>query len=454
MSKRYFEIKYQGPFKGNNVALPEDVIGREYSPFLNNFILKNGELRTRPWSGNILPPTPDGFPIIGITSFLDANNVFHTVAVTGTGLFQLNKNWNRLPYTPLKTWSRVGTYPIQPGPNIPFASSVFTNKIFWTNGGTNLWFWDGIASVNSPRKWQSNTSYVQGTQIQDTNGNLQVAQNAGISGSTQPTWINTLGSTVVDNTGTGFSTTPITWQENGKAALNGFGFTNAAYVDAANGVTAGAYFLIELNAQLLMLNTVESVGGNFPQRIRWCASGLPTVWDSNLNIGAGFNDELDVPDAITGAFTVGTTAFVLRTNGITEITINGSSATNPFAFNHLWASDRGIGNVFPFGYASYGPLGMFIALDDIYNVSLGGFKKVGGVSRDAIFNDLAAATNIPIASILPQYSSNYVYNHYRLEIPQGPNSVRWRYSFEDDSWQRDSKSNTNFTGTSRISFVG
>lgn len=450
MSKNYQEIKYNGPFKGVNTSLPEDIIGKEYSPYMVNFILKNGEIRTRPRQNNILPGTPDGNPILVITSFLDGNNLFHTVAITLTGLWQLNPGWYKQPITALKTWNLIGVYGSQPGPNLPAATAVFINKFFWTNGGVNLYQWDGITGPATPSLWQKSTFYLKGQQIIDSNGNLQVALNSGKSGTVVPAWGNTIGTKTVDNTGTPIPV--ITWVENGKNITSPSGFVNACIVDATNGVTAGGYFLIELNAQLLLLNTVESAGGSFTQRIRWCPSGLPTIWDVAVNVGAGWNDELDVADSITGAMTVGTTGFIYRTNGITEVTSTGNGV-NPFNFNHLWASDRGIGNIFPYGYAAYGPLGIFISNDDIYNVSLGGFKRVGGVARDSIFNDLYITTGIPIGSIVPFYQGNYAYNHYRLTIPQGNNNVTWIYSLEDESWVKEYNSNKNFTGISRWSYV-
>ena len=450
MGKNYFEIKYNGPYKGINVSLPEDIIGKEYTPYTNNMILKNGEIRTRPKQYSILPGTPDGKPILVVTSFLDSNNVFHTVAVTSTGLWQLNRAWSSQPFTANKTWNLVGTFTQQPGPNFPAATAVFVNKFFWTNGGVNLYQWDGISGSGTKALWQKSTYYKQGSVIIDSNGNLQVANNAGITGTTAPAWSSSIGGQTVDSTGT--PNPQITWTENGKNINSSTGFINAAIVDATNGVTAGGYFLIELNAQLLMLNTVESVGGNFTQRIRWCPSGIPTIWDPNVNIGAGFNDELDVADSIMGAFTVGTTAFILRNNGITEVTSTGNGI-NPFNFNHLWASDRGIGNVYPYGYAAYGPLGIFISSDDIYNVSLGGFKRIGNTARNAIYNDLAQSTGVPIASIVPFYQGNYIYNHYRLAIPQGNNNVTWVYSMEDDMWVRESNTGKNMTGITRWSYT-
>lgn len=451
MSKNYFEIKFKGPFKGINSEVPEDLMGKEYSPFMTNMILKNGEIRPRPRQYNLLPGTPDMKPILVITSFMDSNNVLHTVAVTATGLWQLNSNWSKeVPITSDLTWNLVGTYNTTPGPNFPAATAVFVNKFFWTNGGSNLYQWDGITSPGRPQLWAAGAYIIKGQQIIDSNGNLQIAGNSGKTGTAAPAWSATIGGQTVDNTGTPLPV--ITWTENGSAlGATSTGFVNACIVDATNGVTAGGYFLIELNSQLLLLNTVEN-GSIFPQRIRWCPSGLPTIWDPVVNIGAGFNDELDVADSIMGAFTVGTTAFILRNNGITEVTSTGVGI-NPFNFNHLWASDRGIGNIYPYGYASYGPIGLFIANDDIYNISMGGFTRAGGVARDAIFNDLAATTGIPIASIVPYYNKNYVYNHYRLSIPQGNNNVSWVYSLEDQSWVREFNTNKNFTGIARWSYI-
>lgn len=444
MGKNYFEMKFAGPFKGIDTSLPEDMIGANSSPYMVNFILKNGEIRTRPRQSLYIPGPPDGNPILFITSFMDSNNVYHTCCITSSGLYQLNRSWR----TSKKYWSSVGTYPIQPGPNNPAALQTFVNKLFWTNGGTNLWMWDGITSINALSIWQPGVSFLQGSRVIDSNGNVQIANNSGISKTgAAPVWGNTIGAQTVDS-----GTTPITWTENGRpAAANGF--TSVAVVDATNGITAGGYFLIELNSQLLMLATVESKGGLFPQRIRWSPSGLPTIWDPNVNIGAGFNDEIDVSDSIMGAMTTGTTAFVLRTNGITEITSTGVGI-NPFDFNHLWASDRGIGNIYPFGYATYGPIGIIISSDDIYNISLGGFKKIAGGARNSIYNDLYNAIGNPVGSIVPYYQLNYVYNHYKLAIPQQGGTKIWNYSIDDDSWQPEFISNVAYTARTRYCFTG
>ena len=433
----YFEITYKGPFKGINVDVPENLLSPEFSPAMLNITLKNGEIRTRPRQSFYIPAPQIRNNFINVVdSFMDANGVTHTVITTQQGLWQLNPQWK---LNPRKAWNLVGSYTVQPGPNAPVASLVFLNRYFWTNGGNNLWSWDGISSIGSPSSWTKNFIYRQNTRIIDTNGNVQVALNAGKSGAVTPAWSAVLGAQTVDN--------KVTWVNNGLPAPAN-GFISVAVVDAAEGITAGALFLIELNSQLIMLNTTEGTeqgGTNYPQRIRWSPSGLDNIWDTNVNIGAGFTDELDVPDEITGAFTIGRNGFVFRTNGITELTSIGS-AQNPFDFNHLWASQHGIGNVYPFSIASYGPIGMFIAEDDIYNLSLGGFTRVGGVARDSIYKDLETRTADPVATIVPLVKRNYVYPVYKLAIPFGDGTKIWNYSIEDQSWQPDYKPTGLVTG--------
>jgi hypothetical protein len=123
----------------------------------------------------------------------------------------------------------------------------------------------------------------------------------------------------------------------------------------------------------------------------------------------------------------------------------------PFDFNHLWASDRGIGNVFPFTIAGYGPIGIFISSDDVYELSLGGFKKIGGTARNAIFDDLGSAVITPIASLFPSYLNSYPYLTYKLSIPQaGGKSKNWCYFVEAEAWFPWTENQGFETGKSRL----
>lgn len=375
MGNKYFELDYKGPWQGVDVSMPENMIGQSATPFATNWIPRGGELRTRPRKGQFLPPLPDRSYITGHCAFADSNNIVHTVVTSSTGLWQLNGNWRA---NLSLAWNKVGFYPgaSQGANSTPVQFQVFVNKIFYVNGSSNLWTWDGI----TPNSLSSNKA-------------LQ----------------------------------------------------NIAIVDQANILSAGAYFIGELSAYVILLNTVEQVqpvagptkpkfDTNFNQRIRWSANGLPNVWDPTVNTGAGFTDELDVPDTINGFMTIGRTGFVFRVNGITEMT-SISSGVLPFDFNHLWASDRGIGNVYPWSICNYGPIGVFVATDDIYELSLGGFQKIGGKSRNAIFTDIGNAVASPIASIFPAYSASYPYLTYMLSIPLANNTSKiWCYFVEDNCW--------------------
>ena len=213
MSKQtYFEVVYKAPFKGFNTDLPENVIDASYSPDLLNFILKSGELRTRPKIYQFIPGPPDKYPINVITSFLDGNNVVHTVLETRTGLWQLNPFYKGPSGRVRKpAWNLIGNYPVQSGSGIPVSHVTFLNKFYWANGGNNLWVWDGITSVGTTAPWVKNTVILKGTRISDSNGNLQIAINIGTTGSgAHPVWAAGIGQITTDNN--------IQWVNNGKPA--------------------------------------------------------------------------------------------------------------------------------------------------------------------------------------------------------------------------------------------
>jgi len=383
----YFEMTYVGPWKGTDVSMPETMIDPASTPYAENWIPRSGELRTRPQRRVFLPGLPDNSIITGQCPFADANNVVHSCVTSTSGLWQLNSQWRNYPG---KTWSNVGFYLRNdiPAPNTPVQFQVFVNSLFYVDGSTNLWFWNGVTpnSISSQPALQSVAQY-----------------------------------------------------------------------DTTNLLNAGGYFLGELNSYIIILNTVEQVQpvagptlpkypSNFPQRLRWSAPGLPFTWDPTVNTGAGYIDELDVPDTITGFMAIGSNGFIFRVNGISELT-SISGGVLPWDINHLWASQRGIGSVYPWSIANYGPIGIFIATDDVYELSLGGFKKIGGRSRNAIFHDIGMAVSAPTASIFPAWSATYPYVTYMLEIVLAGGIVHdWLYFVEDDCWMLWPYSNGYFTG--------
>jgi len=352
-----FEITYRGNYGGVNVAAPENIIPATDTPFVDNFIFRNRELRTRPKLRSHIPGLLNNVPFGGLTSFLDSNNVVHTVGFAQTGVFQLNSNWPNVVSFGEPAWNQIGPFDDQDKvPNNPWAIVNSVNRLYFTNGSSRIYQWDGISN------------------------------------------------TIV-------TTTSI----------------------------CGGTFLVELDAHLLCLATTENVSGvvtNYPARVRWSQSANFAQFDPAVNPGAGFNDMLDVPDSITGIMTIGRVGFVFRANGITEL-VPVNRGTAPFDFNHLWASDRGIGNIYAQSIANYGSVGIFISTDEIYQMGISSFEEIGRNSLNAIMDDLAEAGPNVFAAIVPQWIKNFIYLVYLLTIQKSDGtSVIWMYAIRDKNWTR------------------
>jgi hypothetical protein len=391
--------EYFGPFSGLNVQVPETLIPENASPSFNNFMLRNAELRSRPSFQNLFAGAPSGAggTQLGVTTFVDVNGTYHTVIWAGDNLYQYNPAL--LPGAPFQ-----GVGVCAPGSmqSNPVSYRAFANAIYYTNKAIL------VGSNNAPiinpfvGTWNGLSANPQFTQTQfDASVTESIA---GIALTDSPAVAASLpGAPIVT----------------GPLAL-------------------GGNYIGELNNQLILANVSVLDQGtgviySFPNLIWWSASGLPFEWDPEHNTSAGFNPFLDVPDLITGLVTLGIAGYIFRTNGITQFATTGSAVT-PFTFDHMWASDHGIGNVQPFSIAQYGPTACFVASDNIYSLSVTSATPIGGTARDAIFADLAAATATPFANIVPIFNGGYVYLAYILLIPLGGVTRQYLYSFEDKNW--------------------
>lgn len=451
---KYFEIRYdpsqwnapQGgvatqwtsPYGGLHVQAPANLIGPQFSPDFNNFMLRNAELASKPNLTQLLPG-PDGRNmILSVGSFLSANQVWHTVAMTPRGLFQLSPNSLSLVSRGVNPWNYLG------GPALttaPLTWQAYAGILYYGNG-QHLSAWDGAATtpitdvafagtLNQPPqsapKWASGQAVVAGYLIWDGT-NIQKVTTPGTTGGSVPVWNTNIGSTTADNT--------VTWTNMGPCGHY------------------GSLLLGELANHIIMAYTFETTpDGNstaYPQRVRWSNTGFnPTLsgtfganlgtqgatFDPTVFVNAGYNDFLDVPDVITGLMSLGPNAYIFRQNGITEMTPTGVG-TAPFDFNHMWASQNGIGNVYPFSIAQYGSNGIFISNEQIYQMTPSTMQPIGGGARDAIMADLAKATGSPKASIDRGWRLGHVYLTYHLRIPLTNSMRSYVYSLEDNNWSR------------------
>ena len=378
---------FSAPYGGLNTLAPPNIISPAETPAMSNFMFRNKELRSRPNFRSYLP-SPDGNPILGVGSFLSKNLVWHTFAFTVNGLYQLIAGAQGLVAQGLTPWARVG------GPTLAGNTfvrwRVFQNVLYYTNNNGHVSAWDGAAL------------------------------------------------------------SPIT-----DVAFLGAGSTG---LPPATTTLIGAQYIGELDNHLMLAYTSETpitagvVGatGSFPQRLRWSNSGFSpfdasgnfgpnlgtagATFDANVFVNAGQNDFIDVPDILTGIMFIGRVGYLIRQNGITEISPTGNG-TAPFDFNHLWASEQGIGNVYSATVAQYGDRGIFISTDNVYLLSTSQLSAIGGGARDAIMADLAATNQPPTAVIVPAMTLGYTYLVYMLyiQLPNGNTRV-YVYSIEDGNW--------------------
>lgn len=376
-SDGYFEITYKDFDGGLNVQQPESEISDNETPAGNNFQTRNKELRSRP-AFSLKFPGPRNDPVLGHYSFIDANNITHTVCWDSSGLWQMAA-------TPGRAWAQLGAPSMVPGN--PVSYRAFVNELYYCNGGTTLAYWDGIASAPVGSGVDVNGNPIAGT----TSVASVTAADASqvISGTTGP-------------------------------------------------LSIGGMFLSELDNHLLMANiqVVDNGTGtiySFPNRLWWSANGIPTMWDFVANLNAGFNDILDVPDVITGLATTGVSGYIFRTNGITFFDPTGNGEA-PFQFDHLWAAEHGVGNVYPWSIAFYGAIGFFISVEQIYRMGVTDFEPIGGNTRDAIMADLANASASPVCSIVPTENLGYIYFTYRISIPLTNFTRVYIYEAETKKW--------------------
>lgn len=370
------ELVYKGPWKGIDVSLPETDIDPSSSPFINNFILRRGELRSRFALKNLCLAPPDQTDVLGLTSFVDMNGLVHTVAITQLGVYQLSYAFSGPNYKG-NPWLIIFNFPSSQT-TIPYAIGNFQGSLYFTNGSPNVWKWNGISNV-------------------------------------------------VTNVG-----------------------------NLASGGTVGATYLMELNGRIVLASTIETTASGTtvnPFRVRWSPVNLASnTFDPSVNIGAGFNDMFDCPDTITGILPIGRTGYVFRSNGITEM-LPTSGQGIAFDFDHLWASDRGIGNAFPQTLAGFGPIGIFGSGEGFYKITPNSFDDVSKNATDSILADLSNRTGLVQATIIPYFSPDYPYTVYLLNIHIERDIVQWLFDLKENSWTRMIYKNKNFTCRPKYVFI-
>src|SRR5690349_1315197 len=96
----YFEVVYEGPWKGIDVSQPENKIERTCFNILENFILKNSEIKTRPQKKFLIPnPADDATPFRMIAPAPNLVTLTNPIFVSESKIYKLNTDWIDNPAT-------------------------------------------------------------------------------------------------------------------------------------------------------------------------------------------------------------------------------------------------------------------------------------------------------------------------------------------------------------------
>ena len=222
-----------------------------------------------------------------------------------------------------------------------------------------------------------------------------------------------------------------------------------SYVPATNFV--GGKYLMELIGYLVTANTNQPT--DTPpikyNRYNWSAPFLYSTWDPAINRLAGFNTISEVQDEITGAFAMGNVGYVLRDQGISQLTPTGQ-ALAPFAVTPLWEDQYGIGCTYPDTFDQYGAIAIWANDNNIYAFVNGAMpQEITGTAKAAIYSDIniiedntlnfslisGAFFNCSENSKIPElfYCLSIVYGDY---IGAGITGIFWVLNIATKTWTR------------------
>lgn len=177
-----------------------------------------------------------------------------------------------------------------------------------------------------------------------------------------------------------------------------------------------------------------------------------SAWNPAINRLAGFNTISEVQDEITQIFAMGNVGYILRDQGISQLTPTGQ-ALAPFAVTPLWESQFGIGCTYPDTFDQYGSLAMWANDNNIYAFFNGSVpQEITGSAKAAIFADINIATeftfqfsyisgaffNCSENSVVPElaYCLSIVYVNSTVGSPLSMTGIFWVLNLASKVWTR------------------
>jgi hypothetical protein len=216
----------------------------------------------------------------------------------------------------------------------------------------------------------------------------------------------------------------------------------------------GGQFCMVLDNYLITANTNQPTDSPAVKenRYNWCAPFAYTTWDPAIDRTAGFNTLSSASDSITGCFAMGNVGYILRNEGLTQLTPTGI-ALSPFDVTSVWDSLFGIGCTYPDTFAQYGSFAIWGNTNNFYAFYSGNVPEgITGSAKVAIYADInkyesdpltnvetlvsGAFSNTSENSILPELTYTLCITHQNSLDPAFAQAIIWTYNVANKAWTR------------------
>ena len=187
---------------------------------------------------------------------------------------------------------------------------------------------------------------------------------------------------------------------------------DALFSNLTSDVTAPkARYVTTVKDFVLVGNTVDSVDGVVPHRVRWCGLAAPSSWTVSATTQADYQD-LDAKDGwITGVVGMGDYAIIFQENAITRMDYVGSPAI--FQFNKL---ERNRGTRVPRSIVSVGNQIYYYANDGFYKFENYNSTPIGQNKVDKTFyNDFNTDFFYRVSAAI-DYANRLIVWSYNFQI--------------------------------------
>lgn len=428
--------KIKGPFHGIITDQPPTFDNQGFEVMVN-FLCRKGRIRPRPGLDVASKfAAPDGNPVLNLTSFQDAENALHTLALTRANAYMLTSPTG----PPTMTFNLLGfpTFISTAVINAKGTGYLVGDLVYIQQAGAS----GGELSVLAV---DSNGGIIA-TQLLTRGSNYTAALNVATS-----TTGNGIGATVDLTTaslaslgGAGSTGLPYSLVKVQNRVYFCNGSVPVCYTDGeaafkiAGSVPGACRFLTANGGHLIGAVWTEPDPTQaqpifYPQRIRWSDSGNFEQWDeADPASTAGVADLVSTPDNITGLTTIGNNSNAYRTNGISLIIPTGVS-TIPFYVPNFSISPVGEGCPYPYSLTTHNNIDRFIGNYDVWSFDGTNFQPLmDGKCNAEFYAALAQVTGTVRGMITPVLDNGYQYLAYVITLP-GTNTA-WVLNISENTW--------------------